>query len=239
VTPRVALIYHPVKTATLKAIYGTAYRTPNFTELSNPAFQNISPENITTYELVYEQEIGPHVRTSLSGFYNEMHDLIVFNSGNYTNMNAKTIGSELGVESIFADGIKARASYSYEHTVDETLGWAMPDSPNHMVKLNLSIPVWREKIFADFELQYVSQRTSLQNTPDASGQLTTQGETAGAYELVNFTLFTRELVKHLQVSASVYNLFNEHYSDPASMFHVQDLIPQDGRTFALKATYRF
>ena len=169
-----------------------------------------------------------------------MHNLIVFNSGNYTNMNAKTVGAELGLETVLADGIRGRASYSYQHTRDETLGWAMPDSPNSTVKLNLSVPVWREKIFADLEFQYVSDRASLHNTTDALGEpLTVQGETAGAYELVNVTLFSRDLVKHLQVSASVYNLFNKQYSDPASRFHVQDLIPQDGRTFALKATYRF
>lgn len=241
-TPRVALIYHPATNTTLKAIYGTAYRTPNFEELSNPGFQNISPENITTYELVYEQEIGPHVRTSFSGFYNQMHNLIIFDSGNYTNMDASTLGSELAVEGIFGNGIKSRVSYSYQHTRDETLGWSMPDSPNHLVRANLSVPVWRDKIFADAEFQFVSDRASLNNIPGVSGPLTVQGETAGAYELVNLTLYSRELVKHLQLSASIYNLFNKQYSDPVSpQFRVpgQDLIPQDGRTFAIKATYRF
>jgi len=244
VDPRVALIYNPVETATLKAIYGKAFRTPNFYEvsdqLSNPTLQSLQPETITTYELVYEQAFGPHVRSSLSGFYNQMNNLIVFNSGSYTNLNAKTEGVELGLEGVFADGIRARASYSYQHTRDETLGWKMPDSPNSLVKANLSVPVWRDKIFADLEFQFVSDRASLHNTTDATGEpLTVQGETAGSYEVVNFTLFGRELVKHLEVSASIYNLFNEQYSDPASRFHVQDLIPQDGRTFRLKATYRF
>lgn len=240
VNPRVALIYNPIKTATLKAIYGTAYRTPNFTELSDPRFQNISPEDITTYELVYEQQIGPHIRSSLSGFYNKMNNLIVFNDGTYTNLNASTKGVEVGLEGVFADGIRARASYSYQHTRDESLGWQMPDSPNSMVKLNLSVPVWRDKIFADLEYQFVSDRASLHNTTDAVGQpLTVQGESAGAYSVVNFTVYSREIVKHLEVSASVYNLFNTQYSDPASLFHVQDLIPQDGRTFRIKATYRF
>ena len=104
VSPRIALVYHPIESATLKAIYGTAFRTPNFSELSDPRFQNISPENIRTYELTYEQEIGPHLRSSLSGFYNQMHDLIVFNSGSYTNMNASTLGTEVGLEAILSDG---------------------------------------------------------------------------------------------------------------------------------------
>jgi len=62
------LIYNPFETATLKAIYGTAFRAPNFSELIDPRFQDIDPEEITTYELVYEQQIGRHLRSSLSGF---------------------------------------------------------------------------------------------------------------------------------------------------------------------------
>ncbi|HWF19161.1 MAG TPA: TonB-dependent receptor [Verrucomicrobiae bacterium] len=240
VTPRLALIYHPFTNSTIKAIYGTAFRTPNFSELSDPRFRDINPERISTYELIYEQQIGPHVRSSLSGFYNKMDNLIVFNSGSFTNINAETEGVELALEGVFADGIRGRASYSYQHTRDETLSWSMPDSPSHMVKLNLSVPVWQEKIFADLEFQYVSDRASLHNTTDSGGEpLTVQGQTAGAYEIVNFTIFSRELVKNLEVSASIYNLFNAHYSDPASRFHTQDLIEQDGRTFRVKATYRF
>src|SRR5204862_3952481 len=79
--PRVALIYTPVKGSTLKALYGTAFRAPNFAELSDPRFPDIKPEEITGYELVYEQEIGKHLRSSLSGFYNQMDRLIVFDSG--------------------------------------------------------------------------------------------------------------------------------------------------------------
>ena len=44
-------------------------------ELSDPRFPDIQPEEITGYELVYEQEIGRHLRSSLSGFYNQMNRL--------------------------------------------------------------------------------------------------------------------------------------------------------------------
>ena len=37
------LIYDPFEKSTFKAIYGTAFRAPNFLELSDPRFQNISP----------------------------------------------------------------------------------------------------------------------------------------------------------------------------------------------------
>ncbi|MDB6065276.1 MAG: outer rane receptor for ferrienterochelin and colicin [Pedosphaera sp.] len=238
--PRLALIYNPIETAAIKAIYGTAFRTPNFSELSDFRFQDIKPEKITTYELVYEQEIGPHLRSSIDGFYNQMGNLIVFDNGSFTNLDAETKGVELALEAALPGGMRGRGSYSFQYTRDKSLGWNVPDSPNHMVKLNLSVPVWREKVFADLEFQYTSDRQSLLSTNNGIGQpLTIQGGTAGGFAVVNFTIFTRELVKNLEVSASIYNILDAQYGDPASRFHVQDIIPQDGRSFRVKATYRF
>jgi len=238
--PRLALIYNPFKTSTIKAIYGTAFRAPNFTELSDPRFQEIRPEEITGYELVYEQEIGKHLRSSVSGFYNQMDHLIVFDSGNYTNLDAQTKGVEVALESSWADGTRARASYSFQDTRNDTVNWQLPDSPNHLFKLNFTVPVIPDKLFAGAEFRYVSQRLSLHNTTDALGQpLTVQGEDAGAYGIINLTLFSQKIIRNLEVSGTVYNLLDRRYQDPASLFHVQDTIQQDGRSFRLKLTYHF
>jgi len=84
------------------------------------------------------------------------------------------------------------------------------------------------------------QRLLLHNAPDPSGQpITVQGEDAGGFGIVNLTLFSQNFVKNLEFSASVYNVLDSRYGDPASRFHTQDLIGQDGRSFRLKLTYRF
>jgi iron complex outermembrane receptor protein len=238
--PRLALIYNPWEKSTFKAIYGTAFRAPNFTELSDPRFQNIKPEEITSYELVYEQEIGRHLRSSLSGFYNQMNDLIVFDSGSFTNFDAETKGLELALEGFWASGIRGRASYSLQDTRNSSVAWETPDSPNHLLKFNLSVPLVRDKLFASLEFQYTSNRRSLHNTTDTGGQpITVQGDDAAGFGIVNFTLFSQNLVKNLDLSASVYNLLDRKYGDPASHFHQQDTIERNGRSFRLKLTYRF
>ena len=56
---------------------------------------------------------------------------------------------------------------------------------------------------------------------------------------MNLTLFTKNLVKGLEISGTVYNLLDRHYADPSTPFLPEDVIPQDGRTFRLKLTYRF
>ena len=82
-------------------------------------------------------------------------------------------------------------------------------------------------VFASAELQTMS------------GRDTVRGGRVGAVWLANATLFSRELVKGLEVSASVYNLFNQRYRDPAADDFTQESIRQDGRTFRVKLTYRF
>ena len=238
--PRLALIYNPVAKSTLKAIYGTAFRAPNFLEMA--LGQLLQPENITSYELVYEQEIGRHLRSSLTGFYNEMSDLIVFNSGGFANFDAETKGLELALSGLWASGIRGRVSYSLQETRNHSLDWEMPDSPHHLVKFNLSVPLYRDKIFAGIEFQYTSDRRSLHNTSDAADPdqpLTVQGAEAGDFGIVNLTLFSQKLIKNLEFSASVYNLLDRKYGDPATRFHVQDVLEDQGRTFRLKLTYRF
>jgi outer membrane receptor for ferrienterochelin and colicins len=235
-SPRAALIYNPVEQTTLKFIYGTAFRDPNFLELGDPRFQDIKPEKITSYEAVYEQEITKHLRSSVSGYYNSLDHLIDFQNGSFTNFNADTLGAELALEGKWTNGIQARVSYTLQHTEDRSSNAGLPDSPMHMIKFNISAPLVKDKLFAGLELQYTSKRHTVFS--DLSGDTLT-GADAPDFAVVNFTLFSQNLIKNLDASASIYNLLDSTYFDPASRFHQQNVIRQDGRTFRLKLTYRF
>jgi outer membrane receptor for ferrienterochelin and colicins len=236
ISPRAALIYNPFDTATLKAIFGQAFRVPNFDELIDPRFQDIDPEKITSYELVYEQQLGRHLRSSLSGFYNHMDDLIVFENGMYTNLNVDAKGLELALEGFWTNGFRGRVSYSYQQTDNRSSDEDLPDSPEHLAKVNLTVPLYQEKVFAGLEFLYTSSRRTVYTT--TTGE-TLPGADAAGYGIVNVTLYTQNIIKNLQFSASVYNLLDRSYGDPASRFHQQDIIEQNGRTFRLKLTYRF
>jgi len=238
VSPRAALIYNPVEKTTLKFIYGTAFRDPNFLELSDPRFQDIKPEKITSYEGVYEQEIGYGMRSSVSGYYNQLDDLIDLQNGSFTNINADTLGTEMALEGKWKSGIQGRLSYTLQHTENRETHRGLVDSPTHMVKLNVSVPLWKDKIFAGLEVQYTSARHTVFTVLSPPGQTDT-GADAPGYAVVNFTLFSQNLVKNLEASASIYNLLDNKYFDPASRGHLQNVIQQDGRTFRLKLTYRF
>ena len=96
-----------------------------------------------------------------------------------------------------------------------------------MVKANLILPVFREKVFLGLEEQYMSGRKTL------------DGSNAGGFVTMNVTLFGTEIVRGLDASVSVYNIFNQSYGDPGGPEHVMQVIQQDGRTFWVKLTYRF
>jgi len=237
-SPRAALIYDPFRQSTFKFIYGTAFRDPSFYELSELASLNIKPqsEKITSCELVYEQGIGRYLRSSVSGYYNRMDDLIDFQNGSFTNFNADTLGLEMALEGKWENGIRTRLSYTLQHTENRDTGDGLPDSPMHLIKFNASAPVFPDKVFAGLEVQYTSKRHTV--FTDLSGG-TLPGADVPGYAVVNFTLFSQNLVKNLDISASIYNLLDKTYYDPASNFHLQDAIQQDGRTFRVKVTYRF
>lgn len=235
-SPRAALIYNPFDQSTFKVIYGTAFRDPNFLELSDPRFQDIKPEKITSCDLVYEQGFLNYLRSSVSGYYNRMDDLIEFQNGTFTNLNADTFALELALEGKWPNGIQTRMSYTLQHTEDRDTGAGLPDSPMNLVKFNGSIPLWQDKIYAGLEVLYTGQRHTV--FTDLSGD-TLAGPDAPSYAVVNLTLFSQNIVKNLEFSTSIYNLLDSKYYDPSSRFHLQNVIQQDGRTFRVKLTYSF
>jgi outer membrane receptor protein involved in Fe transport len=91
-------------------------------------------------------------------------------------------------------------------------------------------------VFAGLEFQYLTKRRTVRATPMGA---TVPGEDAGGFGIVNFTLYSRNLIKNLEFSASVYNLLDRNYGDPSTRFHQQDIIEQDGRSFRLKLVYAF
>ena len=235
VNPRLALIYSPVEKSVLKAIYGTAFRAPNFFErnLESPS-RELDPETVTSYELVYEQGIGDHLRSSVSLFYNEIDDLISLQpdplgGSSYQNVEgAEARGIETELEGKFPWGLIGRVSYSYQEAEDRESNRRLTDSPRHLGKLNVSVPFWEEKIFGGVEFQYTS------------GRKTVKGTEASGFGVINLTLFSHNIVKGLELSASVYNVLDRDYGDPVtSAFYPQDIIERDGRTFRVKLTYRF
>ena len=235
--PRFALIYRPWRRTGFKFIYGEAFRVPNVYELyyaaspylSNPALDS---EKIRNAEFIWEQGLGTHLWFSTSAFYSSIQDLITQESvgDNFIFRNLKNVrssGLEVEVKGQLSQGLEGRASYSFQQTKDTSSGQFLSNSPRNLVTLNLSQPLWGKRMFVSLDAQY---RSRIQNLA---------GGSISPFAVVNATLLARNLGKHVDLSASIYNLLDKQYFDPPSTENLQQAIQQDGRSFRVKMTWRW
>ncbi len=238
VNPRVGLLFSPYSATTFKLLYGQAYRSPNAYELYYQASEDhvanpdIDPETIRTYEVVWEQELSRVHRLSVSAYRYDISDLITLermqdDTLSYNNVDdASALGLELTLDTTYSSGLHSRASYALQRAVDGETDSDLSNSPRHLAKLNLGVPVYDEKLHAGIELQYMSSvKTHL-------------GQREQGFLVANATLLSREVFKDTTASLSLYNVFNTSYAYTGAD-HVQTSIRQDGRTVFFKLTYRF
>lgn len=240
-SPRLALIYNPWEKTACKLLYGEAFRAPSAfenyyhdgyaTQKPNP---DLDPEKIKTYELVWEQYLGERLRGVATGYYYEIRDLIDLTLDPadgllvFDNLaRVKAHGVELELEGRLPAGWEGRISYTNQRTEDRETGITLDNSPRQQLKLNLTAPLWQERLFLALEEQYTSSRRSL------------SGEATGGFTVTNLTLSGHQLLPRLTFSLSVYNLFDKHYRDPVSAAHLQSAIAQEGRSFRGKLSYSF
>ncbi len=238
--PRLGLIWQPSAAATVKLLYGTAYRAPNSYERDYyyadfaKAGGRLRPEKIRTLELVYEHYLGHGLLLSASGYEYGIDDLINQeidpNDGLLVFANTDSItarGVEVELERRAEDGALFRASYAQQKAEQRRTGVAINNSPERMAKLNLLLPLFGRKVFAGAELQYLS------------GLETLAGNRTDGFMVANLTLLGRMLNESCELSATLSNVFNTNYAYPGSTATTQDVITQNGRTLRFKLTCRF
>ncbi len=238
--PRLGLIYHLFHPTTLKLLYGTAFRAPEPFELTpgyGPFYDDnlqLKPERIRSVEGVVEQGLGQHFTLSGSVFRNWISDLITLETNPsdgqsvYRNSeNADATGVEVELDGHLASGIKGRASYSYVDADQPVTHQILSNSPQQLGKLNFIVPVLPQRLFASLDAQYTSSARTL------------AGNTVSGFSVFNVTVLGHTLGKHLDLSASVYNILDKKYFDPGRPEDLEDAIQQDGRNFRIKLTTRF
>ncbi len=239
INPRLGLIYHLFHTTTLKLLYGTAFRAPEPFEVTpdyGPFYDDdlhLGPERIRSVEGVVEQGLGQHFTLSGNVFRDSISDLIspeTESDGQVQYQNTgQAVAAGMGIEldGQLADGIKGKASYSFVDAEEPNTQKILSNSPRHLGKLDVSIPVVQQRLFASLDGQYTSSAQTL------------AGNTVSGFSVLNFTLLGHALGKHLNLSGSVYNVFNKKYFNPAQPEDPEDAIRQNGRNFRIKLTGRF
>lgn len=230
--PRAAVILTPFERTAIKVLYGSAFRAPTVYELRYGSHANLDlkPESIRTYEVVLEQYALGNLRLTGSAFVYRINDLVSVDTAtnlfeNIDEVSAK--GLELEMEKRFKSGFEVAYSSTMQESRDRGSNRILTNSPRHLAKLNLRFPIRGDAIGAGAEIQYTSRR------------LTLAGNYAPSFAVANLTFLSRQLARGLDLSASIYNVFDKKYGDPGASQHVQDVIEQDGRSYRLKITWGF
>jgi iron complex outermembrane receptor protein len=235
--PRAALVTNLTPDTVLKLLHGRAFRAPNPYELYYTPSPWLTPEKIVTSEVVLEQVLRPGLRGTATLYQYRIDDLIN-QQPDYTFRNtgsAVSHGVEIEIDGRLFARVDGRASLAHQNTEDGDTGRVLSNSPRNLAKLNLSSPLGADTLIGGLEIQYTDRRKTL------------GGDYTAGFALVNFTLTSRGLAKGLELSASVYNLADKDYADPAGEEHranpyltgPMESIPQDGRHYRLKVKYEF
>lgn len=238
ISPRLALIYKPLDTTTLKLSWSTAFRRANpfekyYTDGSLMPNTAIKPERMEATELVLEHRLDKGTRLLGSVYHYHTDDYIrsVKLGGGLSQFNnttgASTNGAELEFEKHWDNDYRLRASAAFQDAKDSAGHWSI-NSPRGMGKFNLSLPLVKADWRAALELQVYSDR------------LTEQKTKVGGYGLANLIFNGDQLLPNLDVAFGIRNLLDKHYVSVApSSNNLQITIPQDGRSFWLRMTYSF
>ena len=232
VTPRTAFIFMPSAHQSFKYLYGNAFRAPNVYEKTEfyfgPDVASLRPESIDTHELVWERYTGDWLRTSVSGYWYKADDLITLKATDDPNAffgvtyvnegEVRAKGFEFEAQMRLWRGMEGHMSYALQEAIDQATGERLPNSPRQMGKVRVSAPLFGTGSSLGVEVLAIGSRQTL------------SGNWTGAATTANVTLI-KPLGQSLELFGTVRNLFDLDYSVPASQEHVQDTIPQNGRTF--------
>lgn len=237
VSPRLAAIYSANEETDVKVSYASAFRRPNAYEkyYSDPTFllpnQNLRKETVNATEVVIENRPDSQTKIQNSFFYYTTHNLIatgeVAGSGilRYGNLdNASTRGADIELDHIWKSGMHLKTSYAWQYAENSNGQWLV-NSPRHLFKSNFSMPLLSNKVFLGLELQSFGRR------------LTEQRNEMAGYSLMNVSLSSTNLIPHVNVSATVRNVFDRDYAIVASNFNTQETILQDGRNIWVQMVY--
>jgi len=236
VTPRAALIVNRSPNDAFKYLFGTAFRAPNAYEsdyLTEGDRSNaLQPETASTHELVWERYVGDWLRTSVSGYFNDVNNLLRLVTSDSDAIVVRNIGTvhsrgvEVEVEARHTAGWRGLVSYGLQETVDQETDLGLTNSPRHLVQARGWAPLPWAGASVSAELRGISRR------------LTLSRDYVDAATTMNLGL-TVPLGHHVVLEANARNVFNGTVAEPGSEEHRQRAIVQNGRVVRVGVAWRW
>lgn len=236
-SPRLALVYSPNQTNTLKYLYSEAYRAPSEAELNltdNPQFlgnPNLEPEVVTTSEIIWVYQ-----RTKFT-----------ITSGIFEHQFTNAI-----VQQNISEQTRKNFNIDQEPVRGAELELALQATPNLFIRANATA-VWDKpetsfkeaSRLASLILNYQHHQWNANISAYWHGEteMATSGNSSPYSTLEAFTLTTAKLSRtinsHLNLYLKAYNAFDNAIYTPPESSGLQQGIPNRGRNIQLGFTYHF
>lgn len=245
VDPRIGVVWRFAEDFHLKLLYGSAYRAPSILEtrfnvpngvMGNP---NLDASRLQTFEAAVGYTKPNQFSINATYFATFIRDYIRLKSppltagpGAFaTYVNDKGIdvhGLEIDTK-IHLWNHTLFANYTFQHPTDKATGMRLPDVPSHLGSLGVSLALGDYfRLTPSAIFRGSRPRDPADSRKDAPG-----------YALFNLTLQAKTPIRGLELSGTINNLFDKSYTDPAPINGVPGDYPRPGRSFFLKAIYKF
>jgi iron complex outermembrane receptor protein len=240
VSPRLALVYQPDTRTSFKVVYGRPFRAPSvyemyyqdgITEVDN---LKLRPESAQGVEISVERKIGKSAYVLANAFDYAMHSVIeevwlTSTLSQYQNVGSRqSRGIEFELGGHLRPWLETTASLTLGQAEETDQHADLPNNPGRMAKVRGAIPVFRDRIYFSSDLEYLSARTTVDNT------------VTRPVALFDATLSTNRLFRGFDFVAGVRNALNWGYADPTTwpLDSSIDQIPGFGRSAFVKLIWR-
>ncbi len=241
--PRAGVVWDFFEKATLKLLYGQAFRAPNFVELynqnnpinvGNPA---LKPEKIKTYEASLGWRPAQSFTIDLNYFHSEIENLIIWDTSTSPALHINAGEAEV-------DGIELVLTGQYTPDNYWKLTYTYQDPKDSVTDERLSyVPLHRASGIINYGLtKYLNMHTDILWTGSRSRPAGDTRGDAASYTTVDLALTLKNIYKTLEIQGTIHNLFDENYEDPDTSGALQSApndFPREGLSAMLNVSYKF
>jgi len=236
INPRAALVWDINEKLTSKLLYGKAFRAPSFSEQgnqNNPVIvgnKQLKPETINTVEWAIDYRPFSSLRTAVNLYYYEIENLIAIPAGSVTFQNSGNqngYGTELEWNWQATEKWNVMGNYAWQNARNNTSNNRVTGVPEHHVYTAIGwqfLPQWQLQP----QINWIGSRTSVLN----------DNRRLKDYKTIDATLRGKKLFGHLNLAASIRNMFDANNLEPASPALPQN-IPLPGRSFYFEVAVDF
>ncbi len=260
--PSLGIVYAPTKKFWFKALYGEAFRAPDFSEiyLENYSDQekapSLKPEKIATTECLIGYHFTPDISASLTGFHVRGSDLIAYRASGITALltnigKMKSYGAEAELKASFGKFQYAYLNFTWQKVKDTTHAEIEGTTerqedfnpggiPEFYGNIGMNYDFFNEHVIAGLSLNYTGERKRSEKKSLKGENLvqTDQRDPVKELYLFNASLTFRNFFKGMEIQISGFNLFNADHRSPAPRSLANDM-PEAGRTFTGRISYSF